>query len=400
MEIIKTSKGKDMLLNHGYSYVKKKVCNGWIRWQCTSQRSKGCKGGLTTDEHPIINPRSLKPHNHELSDCKMEVQKFLSELNVSAQTNSAVRTMPLLTNGLLNLSAEALIESGNIESIKRDIQRQKSKSRPLEPGNRAEINLVTPWTTTGGVNPLPFLFHDSGPQDPQRMLLFGTDEGLAHLDGSSVWYMDGNFKVSPVIFLQLYVIRAKLDDGAISCVYAFLSGKVAHNYNSLFAAIIGRCHTLGIFPTPTNVITDFEMAVFISIRNVFGPGVETNGCFYHLTQSTWRRVQNLGLQQLYLNDDEVKKFAGMMDGLAFLPVNDLLNGVAILQLNIPDQALLLLLEYFLDTYVLGPIIANTNPAVVHRAPPLFPPNTWNVFDVTLAGGSRTNKFAKGGIMRF
>ena len=101
---------------------------------------------------------------------------------------------------------------------------------------------------------------------------------------------------------------------------------------------------MGIFPAPTNVITDFEMAVFISIRNVFGPGVETNGCFYHLTQSTWRRVQNVGLQQLYLNDDEVKKFAGMMDGLAFLPVNDLLNGVAILQLNIPDQALLLLLE--------------------------------------------------------
>ena len=201
MEIIKTSKGKDMLLNHGYSYEKKQVCNGWIRCQCTSQRSKGCKGGLTTDEHPIINPRSLKPHNHELSDCKVEVQMFRSELKGSAQTNSAVRTMPLLTSGLLNLSAEALIESGNIESIKRDIQRQKSKSRPLEPGNRAEINLVAPWTTTGGVNPLPFLFHDSGPQDPQRMLLFGTDEGLAHLAGSSVWYMDGNFKVSPVMFL-------------------------------------------------------------------------------------------------------------------------------------------------------------------------------------------------------
>ena len=247
-----------MLLNHGYSsYVKKKVCNGWIRWQCTSQRSKGYKGGLTTDEHPIINPRSLKPHNHELSDCKVEVQKFRSELN-----KQIVQYEPLLTNGLLNLSAEALIESGNIESIKRDIQRQKSKSRLLEPGNRAEINLVAPWTTTGGVNPLPFLFHDSGPQNPQRMLLFGTDEGLAHLAGSSVWYMDGNFKVSLVILLQLDVIRAKLDDGAISCVYAFLSGKAAHNYNALFAAIIGRCHTLGIFPAPTNVITDFEMAVY------------------------------------------------------------------------------------------------------------------------------------------
>ena len=211
-----------------------------------------------------MKPRSLKPHNHELSDSKMEVQKFRSELKVSAQTNSAVRTTPLLTNGLLNLSAEALIESRPIECIKRDIRRQKNTSRPLEPNN-----LVSPWTTRG-LNPRSFLFHDSGPQDPQRMLLFGTDEGLAHLAGSSVWYMDGNFKVSLIIFLQQYAIRAKLDDGAISCVYAFLSGKAAHNYNALFAAIIGRCHTLGLFPSPTNVITDVGIAVFNSIRNVFG----------------------------------------------------------------------------------------------------------------------------------
>ena len=91
-----------------------------------------------------MSPRSLKPRNHDRSDSKVEVEKFWSELKVSAQTNSAVRTTPLLTNGLLNLSAEALIESVNIESIRRDIQRQKSKSRPLEPNNPAEINLVPP----------------------------------------------------------------------------------------------------------------------------------------------------------------------------------------------------------------------------------------------------------------
>ena len=86
----------------------------------------------------------MKPHNHELSDSKVEVQKFRSELKVSTQTNSAVRTTPLLTIGLLNLSAEALIEPGNIEGIKREIQRQKSKSRPLEPNNRAVITPPPP----------------------------------------------------------------------------------------------------------------------------------------------------------------------------------------------------------------------------------------------------------------
>ena len=47
--------------------------------------------------------------------------------------------------------------------------------------------------------------------------------------------------------------------------------------------------TLGLFPVPTNVITDFQMAVFNSIRNVFGPGLENNGCFTIL-----RKVPGVG----------------------------------------------------------------------------------------------------------
>ena len=56
----------------------------------------------------------------------------------------------------------------------------------------------------------------------------------------------------------------------------------------------------------------------------------------------------------------VPKLQGMMDG------------VVILQLNIPHPVPLL--EYFLHTYVLGPIVTKTNPAVVRRTTPLFPPN--------------------------
>ena len=63
----------------------------------------------------------------------------------------------------------------------------------------------------------------------------------------------------------------------------------------------------------------------------FGPLVELNGCFYHLCLSTWRHVQELGLTPLYMSNDDIKKFVGMMDGLAFLPVQDIAAGVVIVR---------------------------------------------------------------------
>ena len=56
---------------------------------------------------------------------------------------------------------------------------------------------------------------------------------------------------------------------------------------------------------------------------------------FHL-QSTWRKVQELGLTQLYKENDDVKLFVGMMDATAFLPVADVAAGIDILRANMPN----------------------------------------------------------------
>ena len=61
---------------------------------------------------------------------------------------------------------------GNLSAIKRDVQRQKARDRPVEPNSLATINIQLPWTSTGGQHPVPFLFHDSGPQDPTKDATF------------------------------------------------------------------------------------------------------------------------------------------------------------------------------------------------------------------------------------
>ena len=76
----------------------------------------------------------------------------------------------------------------------------------------------------------------------------------------------------------------------------------------------------------------------------------------------------------------------MMDGLAFLPVPDLTNGIHLLRtlcLDDPPEAAELL-DYFDSIYIR---LRQQTPAqnqavrlVLGRSPPMFPPAIWNVHD--------------------
>ena len=127
MEIVKSSRGGDMLLYQGHSYVKKKVKNGSIRWACTKSRSQACPGAITTDDVQIANPRGQKAHNHTASDSKVEAVKCRSELRTASQSNNAVGTSALLATALQTLSPGALAYVATVDAIKRDVQRQKAK---------------------------------------------------------------------------------------------------------------------------------------------------------------------------------------------------------------------------------------------------------------------------------
>ena len=85
--------------------------------------------------------------------------------------------------------------------------------------------------------------------------------------------------------------------------------------------VVNHCHQLNLEPDP-----DYEISVIQAIPAVLGDAVESAGCFYHLTQATWRKIQELGLVNRYQDDDEFRHFCGMLDGLAFLPLDDVVEG--------------------------------------------------------------------------
>jgi hypothetical protein len=199
--------------------------------------------------------------------------------------------------------------------------------------------------------------------------------------------MDGTFSSAPTLFEQLYVIRAPLGDSAITCVYAFLSGKTQVIYEEFFTGLLNKGDELGLDLNPAVTMTDFEKAILNAITNTFGPQVHTKTCFYHLTQNTWRKIQNLGLTKLYKEDENARLFCGMIDGLAFLPIDKVFDGMRYL-ISICPKLLEPVLAYFDATYVTGTKRRN------RQIPPQFPPEKWNVYNDTIQNKDRTNNLCE------
>ena len=144
--------------------------------------------------------------------------------------------------------------------------------------------------------------YDNGVDAEERVIVFATDDNLHRLCQAHTWHMDGNFAMAPQLFSQLYVILAKRDELTLPVAYALLQRKSQLTYETLLTAIVDRCTTLGIVADPERIVLDFEMSAMSAVTAVFGNGVSIHGCFFHLCQSTFRKVQELGLVNNYNTD--------------------------------------------------------------------------------------------------
>ncbi|XP_033121104.1 uncharacterized protein LOC117120197 isoform X1 [Anneissia japonica] len=86
----------------------------------------------------------------------------------------------------------------------------------------------------------------------------------------------------------------------------------------------------------------------------------------------------------------------MVDGLAFLPPDKVTEGMQLLKDNIPE-VLTDFVDYFDVTYVSGTYThhaAQNDQQIFRRMPPTFGIDIWNVHQLTLNGGARTNNLCE------
>uniref|UniRef100_A0A2C9LX42 MULE transposase domain-containing protein n=1 Tax=Biomphalaria glabrata TaxID=6526 RepID=A0A2C9LX42_BIOGL len=138
--------------------------------------------------------------------------------------------------------------------------------------------------------------------------------------------MDCNNKMAPNGFLQLYVI----------CVFL-------RQYSGFDSEVLSSK-------------SDFEKAVMNSFQIVFAHHIHIQGCFYHFTQNTWRKIQELGLVTKYKESEKFRQFC--------------------VRRNPRTQRNILSLCF-------------------RRVPPIFPLKVWSVHSASLNSSPRTNNIWEG-----
>lgn len=202
------------------------------------------------------------------------------------------------------------------------------------------------------------------------------------------WFCDGTFKVSPRLFCQLYTIHVDLNNQTIPVLYALLPYKTKEIYYNLFTIVKSFIPEAN----PNRIVVDFEQIVIKSLSSIF-PYSTVNGCYFHLTQSVWRRIQSNGqVLNRYKNDIQFSLFIRMILSLAFIPIDDV--QISFYLLTTSDyiisnfQDFCDILSYFEENYI-GIMNDNDN------KPPRFPIPLWNVYVPTLNNMARTNNGVEG-----
>jgi hypothetical protein len=70
---------------------------------------------------------------------------------------------------------------------------------------------------------------------------------------------------------------------------------------------------------PIRVTVDYEKAQMNAFESM---GAEIHGCYFHFTQSLFRKIQELGMAARYVQDNAYLQLCKAFSALAFVPIED------------------------------------------------------------------------------
>lgn len=361
-EIISTKRSGRKILHAGFDYIKKKnLSNGREKFECSRRQTKSCHATiiLSGDSIEIKNSE----HTHEADAIHVEALKIREEIKQKAiSTNDAPHAIMQTVSNKLDIHIAGKIP--DMDNVKRKIRAKRQKLNIGDSADQETILQMKRFFSDG----TDFLIYDgfvhSNEDDENKMLIFGTLESLEALKSSKHWYCDGTFDVAPDNFYQLYTVHGISNEKIFPCLYALFTNKRQCMYEDFFNLVKEFCEGR----TPESITFDFEKAALNAAKLAF-PNVLVHGCFFHLRQSIYRKIQALGLQTKYGTNKKFNHHIKMITCLAFVPIEDMVAAYqALLKLaSFKEPEEVAFVQYFEKTYIGS-----------ERRLPMFERATWNV----------------------
>lgn len=192
--------------------------------------------------------------------------------------------------------------------------------------------------------------------------IFFSDEQKSLLHQVKHISLDGTRKVVDRPHIQLVTIhgiinRPRQRKLSAPLAYILMGGQAESDYIAVFQAIKDIIENINPIQIKT-IMVDYEKALWNSARKVFGRHVKVRGCWFHINQAVYRRVQKLELEVSYLTQTQTFKIIRQILTLPLIDSNNIpilfrdLEALHVETLN-GNRALRELFAYFKKNWIEG-----------------------------------------------
>ena len=230
-------------------------------------------------------------HSHVAKPEGNDLLKTRAGIKQSAK-DKAEKMQNIISANMAGLQENVLARLPNLETIRRDVRRNRPNNRPAVP-DIYDIQFAIQKNYVVDFLGQQFLVYYNG--RPDLILLFHTEEGLCFLSNSQDWFLGGTFKSSPVQFMQLHTVHCLTNHRNIVKSYALLPNKRRATYVEMLTEVQRLKHSA----MPHSLTTDFESSMLSALNQIY-PGIPQVRCLFHLAKSVFRCVQNIELHLFFL----------------------------------------------------------------------------------------------------
>ena len=347
------------MIMDGYIYSLKKETKTSKNWQCTNRK---CNGKLTTSLDGKVILHADTRHNHASDESKIQTHLLRQACKRKAEEEISERPRKLIIREAGKLKTDKVSLSG-VQSSRRAIWIQRRKAHPKLPSTRQEALIAASQMTTRD-NALIEV-------DYERQIVGIFDTMAIQLTKDvEDFFGDGIFKSCPKQFHQIYTVITHANGSYVPLAFFLLPDKKEKTYEAMFQHFRRVFERLNGGNLENKTIhLDFGKTAHEVVKHVL-PTFALRGCLFHLKQSWWRKIQELGLSAEYKDGESaVGRFLKSTFGLPFLDFLEVCDCFAfdVICEAPEDDAVSRYIEYLTRMY-----ITSTSS---------FPPHLWASSDV-------------------
>lgn len=341
---------KDLLIIDSFKFRKVyESISGNVTWRCTM---KSCLARLIKNGNVTVS--SNLNHNHNTDEKKLNHQIIRSACKKRAK-DMTDRPIKIIRSEITKNNFDTL-DYGDVKLIRDRMYPCRQTNIPKNIVEVQEFLVSNNMLSSKGESMIAV-------NDIEKnIVIFTCTTNLQFLSLVNTIYVDGTFTYCTKFFCQLFTIHGFYNNHYIPLVFCLLPSKCCDVYEYVFENIKRLCSNLNFEFCPVEIYSDFEKSILNSASNIW-PDIKLSTCRFHLGQCWYRKIQSLGLTNMYKSNSPEGKWLQYCFGLPFLHPQEVSDCFLELMSEIPaEKKIQSFADYLVENFV--------------SEDSLFPPELW------------------------